>query len=382
MESDEHRIKQLFSKYVQGTLTEEELDEFLRYFWADENEDIFKELMRLNFDSAAPEVISQERIGRIARGVDTIVLKSVRSKKRRFPVNPWLSVAAAAIVLAIGSYLFFNKVEEQPTEIVGIAEDVDPGTNRATLILENGSPITLSEDQTGITVGTDGISYTDGTKITDNKQVQYAVLSTPRKGQYQTILPDGSKVWLNAESSLRYPTAFTGNERRVELKGEGYFEVAHDTSQPFIVESASQHIKVLGTEFNINAYDNEPVIATTLVNGSISLSHTGDKTINTIKPGQQAVLGTDGIRINSVDVSPYVAWKQGEFRFKDTPLKEALRQIQRWYDIQVDYTNIPEDVEIFASIKRDKKLSSVLYALEEITDIKFKVTERRLMLME
>lgn len=383
MEPIEHRIKELFNKYLQGTLTAVELDEFLRYFWDDENEDIFKELMQSNFDSTAPEGFPQERVDRISHNVDDVVLNHVRPKPRKLPTYRWLSIVAAAVVVLVGSYVFFNKVEEKPPiKFAGTTEDVDPGTNRATLTLESSSSIALSEDKTGITIGKDGILYEDGTKIAENLQVQHAVLSTPRKGQYQATLPDGSKVWLNAESSLHYPTAFTGNQRKVELKGEAYFEVAHNAEQPFIVETASQQVKVLGTEFNINSYDNEPSTLTTLINGGIELNRKKDKTVKTLKPGQQASLGADNFTVSAVDIRPFVAWKKGEFRFKDTPLHEALRQIERWYDVEIDYTKIPDDIEIYAYIRRDKKLSSVLFALEKITDLKFTVKERRLMLME
>lgn len=382
MEPIEHRIKELFNKYVQGTLTAEELDEFLRYFWDDENEDIFKALMQSNFDSTAPEGLPQERVDRIAHNVDDVVLNHVHPEKRRFPLYRWLSISAAAIAVLIGSFLFFNKDKEKPIQVSGTVEDVDPGTNRATLTLEKGGTIALSEDKTGITIDKDGILYEDGTKIAENDQVQYAVLSTPRKGQYQAILPDGTKVWLNAESSLRYPTEFTGNQRKVELKGEAYFEVAHNAEQPFIVETALQQVKVLGTEFNINSYDNEPSTVTTLITGGIELSRKKDKAIKKLKPEQQAYLGADNFIVSPVDIRPFVAWKEGEFRFKDTPLHEALRQIERWYDLEIDYTKIPADIEIYAYIRRDKKLSSVLFALEKITDLKFTVKERRLMLME
>lgn len=382
MEPIEHRIKELFNKYVQGTLTAVELDEFLRYFWDDENEDIFKELMQSNFDSTAPEGFPQERIDRIAHNVDDVVLNHVYPEKQRFPLYRWFSIAAAAIAVLIGSFLFFNKDKEKPMQVAETIEDVDPGTNRATLTLEKGGSIALSEDKTGITIGKDGILYEDGTKIAENDQVQYAVLSTPRKGQYQAILPDGTKVWLNAESSLRYLTAFTGSERRVEVKGEAYFEVVHNAEQPFIVETASQQVKVLGTEFNINSYDNEPSTVTTLITGSVELIRKKDKTIKKLKPEQQASLGADNFTVSAVDIRPFVAWKEGEFRFKDTPLHEALRQIERWYDVKIDYTKIPEDIEIYTYIRRDKKLSSVLFALEKITNLKFTVKERRLMLME
>ena len=272
MKSIEYRIKELFQKYLQETLTENELEEFLRYFWDDEYEDIFKDLLQSNFENIVPTNILKERIQLLTGRIDDNVLQHVHSEKRRFTLYRWMSISAAAIALLIGFYLFFNQVEEKPIQVAETIEDVDPGTNRATLTLEKGGSIVLSEDKTGITIGKDGILYEDGTIITENDQVQYAVLSTPRKGQYQAILPDGTKVWLNAESSLRYPTAFTGGERRIELKGEAYFEVSHNTKQPFIVETASQQVKVLGTEFNINSYDNEPNRVTTLITGSVELS--------------------------------------------------------------------------------------------------------------
>src|SRR5690606_16810923 len=200
--------------------------------------------MMSNFDNTTPKSIPQERVDRISHNVDDVVLSHVHSKRRIFPLYRWLSIAAVAVVLIIGSYQFFDNGKEQPMQVAETIEDVDPGTNRATLTLENSSSIALSEDKTGITIGKDGILYEDGTKIAENVQVQHAVLATPRKGQYQAILPDGSKVLLNAESSLRYPTAFTGNQHKVEFKGEAYFEVAHNAEQPFIVETASQQVKV------------------------------------------------------------------------------------------------------------------------------------------
>lgn len=388
LESNQH-ITQLYGKFLDNSINKEEYNELLQYFGADINrEQLRQRIIQALEDNQEENIIDlhKDRIDQTIHHAREKIhhIIGARPEKSRsiFKLIPYI---AAAILLVVGvfSYRYLTQLWEPQVQVGSIEmEDVDPGTNRATLTLDDGNTIALNEEQTGIHVGSDGISYMDGTKITENTRVQYAVLSTPRKGQYRTILPDGSRVWLNAESWLRYPTAFTENERRVELEGEGYFEVAHNIKQPFIVETASQQLKVLGTSFNLNAYDNEPFTVTTLVSGSIEVGSKRNNVVQTIRPAQQAALGTGGFEIKTIDVSPFVAWKEGEFRFKDTPLHEALRQVERWYDIEIDYTQIPKDIEIYAYIRRDKKLSSVLFALEKITDLKFTVKERRLMLME
>lgn len=378
-------IDDIFRRYLNGTCTEEELSVLLRYFELDEHSDNLHALVMRELDKGeADSVLFLDLDSMIVRNRDEVMQRiSLTDRKKRS--RRWLLIAvSAAAGLLLFSVLFVQvRLKYQRTEGMNIGwlqEDVEPGTNRATLLLESGSSIELNEEKSGIVVGADGILYSDGTKITDNDEIQYALLSTPRSGQYQTVLPDGSKVWLNAESSLRYPTAFEGGERRVELTGEAYFEVTHNPKQPFVVATATQHLKVLGTSFNLNAYKNEPFTITTLVSGSVELGSAGVAV--TIFPDQQARLGTNGFQKREVDVSPFVAWKEGEFRFKATPLHEALRQIERWYDLEIDYAVIPDDIQINALIKRDKKLSSVLYALGEISDVKFKMEGRRLVLMD
>jgi len=316
----------------------------------------------------------------------SLLMERIQTRSKKDKIKKLLiGVSIAASILLVSTWTFYY-FDRQPFSEVELAEqnntEIEPGGNRATLTLENGQSIVLNENKTGIAISENGFAYIDGSKITQNTATQYATLSTPRKGQYQIVLPDGTNVWLNAESSIRYPTAFSDNERIVELKGEAYFEVTHKPKQPFIVKTESQYLKVLGTTFNVHDYPDELHTVTTLISGSVELNSVKNNTSQMLKPEQQAVLRQKGFEVSTIDVAPYVAWKDGEFRFKATPLPEAIRQIERWYDLDVDYTHIPNDIKVHASIQRDKNLSSVLYALEEISNVKFTIKGRRLQLMK
>lgn len=293
-------------------------------------------------------------------------------------VRYWLAAATLiftiSISLLIYRYVQSNKIVQNEIITASSVSDIEPGKEQATLTFDDGQVINLE----GKTVKTDanGIIYVDG-KTVSQSRMQYAIISTPRKGQYKTILPDGTQVWLNAESKLKYPTQFNSDERLVELQGEGYFEVAHNASKPFIVVSNDQRVKVLGTKFNINSYANEPTILTTLVSGSVELSDPRTKSSVKLRPGQQGKLLSSGFDVYPVDAENFTAWTSNEFQFKGVALVEVLRQLERWYDLDVDYTDIP-NVKVHGTISRDKKLQSVLYALEKITDLQFKVTGRRI----
>lgn len=378
-------IDDIFKRFLDNSCTEDEVRILLRYFELDEYSDKLRELVEHELLKTIEERDIPKKIDKMVDDNLHILLDKMETARNRrnrsIRLLITISVAASIVIVSTLAIRYFSVDPEIKVAEAAIEQDIDPGTNRATLFLEDGESFVLDEDRAAIQVGTDGIFYDDGTKIVENKAVQYVVLAVPRKGQYQTVLPDGTRVWLNAESSLRYPTAFTGNERLVELRGEAFFEVAHNVAQPFIVEAGSQQLRVLGTQFNINAYDNEPAITTTLVDGSIELRSTTTSAVRTIKPEQQAILGADGFQITTVDVEPYTAWKNGEFRFKATPLHEALRQIERWYDVEIDYTHIPDNIKVHSSTKRDKKMSSVLFAVEKITGLKFQVKERSVQLM-
>lgn len=380
----EKHIKHLLDKYLHNSLSPEEYRELLQYFNNKDREHASKQLLYDTFktdeiEQPATEIQMRKVMDGAYKRMEQRMNKTKFSQFRRI-----LPYAAAILAITFVSIYFFEQQHiVQKTQLVSVyGDDALPGFNTATLTLENGKSFALSANKNGIKVNAGQILYNDGTKVTEKQLVQYATLSTPRKGQYQLLLPDGTKVWLNAESSLRYPTSFKGTERKVELTGEGYFEVAHDAHHPFIVQSKIQRIKVLGTTFNINTYANEKYIVTTLLSGRIELENLSKGTRKILDPEQQSVLKDDVFYTSRVDVQSFVGWKDGKFRFKGASMHEALRQLERWYDIDVDYQNVPEGVKIYASIKRDKKLSSVLGALGAISGVKFKIEGRRLIVMD
>ncbi|MDR6513685.1 FecR family protein [Chryseobacterium camelliae] len=299
--------------------------------------------------------------------------KSHRHLKR---VIIWTTAAAVLLFLSVTFLVYKYKQDNDLAKqaVTMATSDIDPGKDQATLTFGDGQVISL--DGKAVKTDADGVTYVDG-KTVSQGSVQYATLSTPRKGQYKTLLPDGTVVWLNSASKLKYPTQFNGDQRLVELQGEGYFEVAHDRSKPFIVVSGGQKVKVLGTKFNINSYANEPAVLTTLVSGSVELSSNAGGVAVRLKPGEQGKMINSGFKVSAVDVESYTAWTSNEFQFKGAPLAEVLRQLERWYDVDVDYKDVP-DKKVYGTISRDKKLQSVLYALGEITDLKFNATGRRI----
>lgn len=381
MITDDH-IKDLLEKYLQNSLSAEEYRELLNYFGDQDLEITAKQLLYDNFTSETTEDNEPNAVMQNVMDNAFVRIEHRIEKQKYSFVKKWLPYAAAVLaVLSISAYWYINHYPvTRPNLSTELTTDISPGSNRATLILDNGKSIALNENSPEIKVSENGIFYQDGTAVVEKTDVQQATLSTPRKGEYRIVLPDGSKVWLNAESEISYPTVFQGNERLVKLKGEAYFEVNHDPAHPFIVQSSGQRVKVLGTSFNINAYPNEAYVITTLTSGRIDLQHTTKNTHKILSPGQQAVLGDDLFRLQKVDVQLFTAWKDGKFRFKGASLQEVLRQLERWYDIEVDYSQVPADIKIYASIKRDKKLSSVLGALAEISGIHFKLEGRRLMI--
>jgi ferric-dicitrate binding protein FerR (iron transport regulator) len=204
-------------------------------------------------------------------------------------------------------------------------------------------------------------------------EVLYNTVSTPRGGQYQLTLSDGSKVWLNASSSLRFPTAFPGTERRVEITGEAYFEVAGNESKPFVVDIAGKgEVEVLGTQFNINAYEDEPAIKTTLLEGKVKVSESNGSQSSVLKPGQQAQLA-NGIRVmDNVDMEEIMAWKTGWFYFDRQELPAIMRQVSRWYDVDVRYEGRISKKSFSGIVGRDNDIKDVLKIMEN-AGIRFRI---------
>lgn len=370
-------IEELFKKYNEGTISETELSQLYEFFQLNENQEELDALLLAYFSEVAGDSSSlaatAESIKNVAwQGIEKKL--GIRSAPKYRRMYRWRGAAAAAGVLLILScgFYFYNEFTRPVTSHIADL-DIPPGTNRATLVASNGVVYQLNGTKEEIVVDKESIHYKDGDILSAKDSIQHVTLNTPRGGQYRVTLSDGTRVWLNAASSLSYPTAFTGNERSVKLKGEAYFEVAHNAAQPFIVHTPDEDVKVLGTSFNINCYIDENRTVTTLTTGSVRLDSRGAAHTAVLHPGEQAVLDNAAFNIEEVDVSLYTAWKDGDFRFQATPLTEVMRQIGRWYDLDVDNASIPADIKVHASIRRDKKLSTVLHALERIGDIKFEV---------
>lgn len=350
--------------------------------------------------SAGQEAELEERLLEgVLRRMDTPMsgrIPSVPPLYRR----TWFRAAAAVLLLAVAAaalWSFYGKSWQAPQAetdqgilALNPREDLAPGGNKALLTLGDGSVIVLDHAENGVlaeTADAQVLKLKDGQleyRVLNHEkhsQRAYNLLSTPKGGQYQLTLPDKSRVWLNAASSIRYPTAFAGNERKVEVMGEAYFEVAKMPGQTFtvVVPSSSgddAEVEVLGTHFNIKAYRNEAIIQTTLLEGSIRLRKGSEKAV--LEPGQQAEVGGGGIRVyNDIDVEGAIAWKKGLFQFDDAELVDILKQLERWYDAEVDYENVPE-LHFKGTISRQVYLSQVLRMLEITSNIRFDIVNKKI----
>jgi ferric-dicitrate binding protein FerR (iron transport regulator) len=302
-------------------------------------------------------------------------------------VFPWRIAAAAALagVLA-GSFYWYRHSGGQPapvaTRTAPATNDVAAGRNTATLTLANGRKILLSDTRTGKLTDQGGaeVSKTaDGSleyrPVNGAAALQYNTLSTARGEQYQITLSDGTKVWLNAATTLTFPASFASQaERAVEVNGEAYFEVAADPARPFKVRTRQQQIQVLGTSFNVNTYADEPFATTTLLRGAVSINGT-----QVLKPGQQAVSTENGtLKITTVNTDGIIAWKNGYFEFNDENIYEVMRKIARWYDVEVIYEGDIPTNEMEGTISRFENVSKVLNTIEKAGLLKFRINEKKI----
>jgi len=350
----------LLKKYHAGQCTAEE--QLIIHSWADQQHALAAKT------DPVPEL--EEAGDRIWNNVaHELNERHISSPKipRRTKLRYYWSVAATVALIITASIAYFNYFPSQkPNAFAHNLEDVPAGGNRAVLTLANGKKILLNQRVYNV------ISSERSNERSN--QTAFNTISTPKGGQYQIILPDGSHVYLNAASSLKYPTRFEKNERKVSLTGEGYFEITKNPQQPFIVNSFNQTVKVLGTHFNISSYANEPV-KTTLAEGIVQVSSTTQ--ITTLKPGEQSIVNPNGIKVKSIDPLGEIAWKDGSFVFNQTNLKTVLVQLSRWYDVDVDYSNIP-DQTFDGEISRSVSLMQVLRAIEQGSGIKLSIKERRI----
>ncbi|OQP47881.1 FecR family protein [Niastella populi] len=391
-------IVKLLHKYVKGRLSRKESRQLEN--WAQQNENNPKLLEEIKnqkrftsdltaFDSFSWEDISQKLA---VSGVPIIENTKVRPMVQR-----WHFMAAAALlIMAVAVYLLTeinrNVNENKPSEVIAKQNDIAPGKYKARLTLADGSTIILDS------INTDSLTRQGTAKLAnENGRLVYKAgkfeggsiavwntLTTVKAETYQLLLSDGSKVWLNSGSSIRYPVHFVGNERKVEITGEAYFEVTHNSRQPFIVKANSMEVQVLGTTFNINAYPDEGAIKTTLVAGKVKVLNRAASTEQSavLAPGQQAQLQSEKISVaRQVNIDQAVAWRYGRFQFDRDDIKTVMRQIARWYDVEVSYEGEITNKEFWGKVSRDLNASEMLKVLE-VYGVHFKIDGKRIIVTQ
>lgn len=359
--------KSLLEKYKLGSLTPEEKN-LLKVWYAKTAKDNALIIDEFELEKNLDEAWSN-------------IAKATQPKKyNRFTI--WARLSAAAIfVLVAGIWFYLYQAKSAVGKSVQTQQQIaviKPGGNRATLTLANGNVITLDDANDGKLADQNGIVVTktkDGQLIysisnRQNVKPTFNTISTPKGGQYQIHLPDGSKVWLNAASSLKYPTFFSGSQRKVNLTGEAYFEVskansANGKNMPFVVASQNQEVTVLGTHFNVNCYTDEDASKTTLLEGAVNVTSFKKDNIKTVslKPGQQSEVNLYGLKVANVNAEEAIAWKNGVFLFKDADLKTVMRQISRWYDVDVAYEGKLPNNDFSGEISRNLNLNQVFEIL-------------------
>lgn len=383
-------ILPLIEKYLAGAATEDEKAAVNHWYQSYQDADV---------EIFTNEVNSKEQT---ELRIKERLLASIREYKNETGkgMNKWWLRYAAAILLfgtAIYFFIGYNNDKKQNTVIaktqVDKTEKIVPGGNKALLTLADGSTIILDSAANGLLSQQGGIkvqklnngllAYSiNGKLVTENDQAFYNTITTPRGGQYQVTLSDGTKVWLNAASSIHFPVVFTGSERKVEITGEAYFEVAKNKAMPFKVTAGSSEVEVLGTHFNINSYTDEPSIKTTLLEGMVKVTVPvlgASQSAEFLQPGQQAAINKQGriSLIKNADLEEAVAWKNGRFQFKSADLKSILRQISRWYDADIEYKgNV--DMHFSGQLPRNDNVNKVFEKLALTGEVNFMVEGKKI----
>lgn len=369
-----NEFKLLIQKYLNGQCSQEEKALVESWLIAELRQD-------------APTLTKEEILASDLRMQESMQRYLDAGSVKRLSLWPRYAAAVAVLlILGAGIFWFNTKTDNGDPQSIQASTDVLPGRQGATLTLANGKKIRLSDAVNGQLASEAGVVVTksaDGQLLYEVKDPgqdrnKVNVLSTSKGETYQVKLSDGSIVWLNSASSLEYHSSFAGSkERVVKLTGEAFFEVAKDKSRPFIVQAGDQQVQVLGTQFNVNSYKDEPAIATTLVEGSVKVSSDNGQCL--IKPGQQVINDGVSMSLQKIDATLVTDWKDGDFNLDEVELKTALRKIARWYDVEVVYDPaIPNDIRVVGLISRKRKLSSVLEVIHSSAQVNFKIDGRKI----
>lgn len=372
MDHSESRLQYLIDRYYHGAASGSEKDELMALVREGGHDALLEQYMKDNWlrVSEGETLFSQEKSHAMLHSILGPAGEKKVTQTKVFRLSWMRYVAAAMLVMgAFGIWYYAQKGAPKSDHFganVSVA-DVKPGGNKAMLTLSDGSAIALDQVGSGfvarqgnaeISKAEDGILVYHAIHHAHPAQLTMNKITTPKGGQYQVRLPDGSKVWLNASSSIRFPSVFAAGERNVEITGEAYFEVAKDKSKPFKVKFNQSEVLVLGTSFNIMAYTEENASKTTLVEGSVSVRNLGRNA--KLKPGQQAaVLATGLIKTKFTPVEEAVAWKNGEFYFQDASVEEVMRQLSRWYNVGISYQGKIAPTQFSGRISRQVNLSEI-----------------------
>ncbi|NHA02363.1 FecR family protein [Mucilaginibacter sp. HC2] len=398
------RLHNLLHQYLNGLISEDDCIELLDYIDHAGTDEIADAVTVDLVDLEKSPQFGEQQTGEIFQRIqsDFRFKESSQVKKDQTPIvklykNRWLQIAAACFLLLTGGVLYFshqNKPKTDASQLMASRKTlIVPGSNKAFLTMANGKIILLSNASNGVLAKTNSgniskirngqIVYntTGAGKINDGQSIGDNILTTPKGGEYEVVLPDGTKVWLNAASSLNYPVAFTGNDRQIKLIGEAYFEVAKNKDKPFYVNINNVQVRVLGTHFNVEAYNDDENIKTTLLEGSVQISKNNTHSI--LAPGQQAVINknSNNIVVSTADIDDAMAWKNGYFIFDHDNIQGIMKKVSRWYDVDVTYQGNFTDLKFGGTFYRSKSVEELLQHLESVGNIHFAIKGRRIIVM-
>jgi transmembrane sensor len=383
---EKQRYLNLLEKYLAGKSTGKEealLDEYYKRLEA---------MSDVNLSSQQEQALKASILEKIESRISTPEEKSKQTLKPSYQI--WYAAASILIMIAVGSFFIRrDKKTEMVNQVPGVTkQEIRPGSNKAVLTLSSGEQIVLTDPHSGVLAkeGAAKIIKKENGELVynlENKPAKqsdkpiYNTITVPRGGQYQLVLSDGSKVLLNAASSLTYPAEFNGRYRNVELKGEGYFEVAKNASKPFIVKANDVEVRVLGTHFNISAYSDDANITTTLIEGAVSMNK--GKQARLLAPGQQGISAytTGEISVQPANIEQTMGWVKGKFVFKDLNIKEVMKIAGRWYDIEVEYRGNVQSKKFGGTTSRFSNITELLDYMKITGGVNYKIEGRRVILM-
>lgn len=395
---DSDTISPLYQKYLDNECNPQELQMLLHHFEQVEIQPELSLMIHKELENTDSVYENLPQVDAVLQKLDAFIEHNItlsKSKRLSFFSSGnfrYWSAAALFLILSIALYYGGNQLNIFSNSASEYRNDIAPGKNKALLTLADGKKIELTEalhgtvaTQSGVLVSktADGqLRYQVSDTKTNGAKAAYNTISTPKGGKYEVALSDGTIVFLNAASSLSFPTSF-GNkgDRNVVLKGEAYFEVAHRPDQPFYVQSGGQLIKVLGTHFNVNAYTDEQSVKTTLLQGSVAVIYPNGNHV-LLKPGQQSYVANGKLLVSEVNAESAIDWKAGEMNVKDEDFQTTMRKIARWYDVDVVFAeDAPADLKLGGLISREKSIVTVLKVMELTGEVHFKVEGRRVTVM-